>query len=843
MKDFKCIAENSRFSSDEKAHGEDLYRQYLLEFGGATDKAVEATEKALTVKQKIRKLDNLLAAKIYAERLLDMEALTRGNKRYTDAILSFIVPDIPGYRYNSMEYLAESYHYQALSIANSFVFQYRKRGLGQRGEIKNFGKNNIDIYDVITEMEGKIDTGNAKAKEMAKGLKAAFEFLHGLKNRFGAHIAFNEHWLFPQSHSQTILRNLPGEYSEQLNTWREFVKPRLMKDRITSFETGQPVTEFELDLLLEDIFKNIQNGNETRDGSWTKTMSRNRVLQFKDATAFIEYHKKFGEGDLIQTALDHLERQALDIAELQILGPKPQQTLNLLQTKAAEMMRKDGDFNRESLNKMNKKVQAFYDTYKRRQMIPANERWAEFMGSTRNYFTGVFLGSAVLSALPDFANQMRMAMSLGMSKWTPWKIFLKDVMRLGNRQSRATHNQWLIDNGAAIDSYIDGVHRKTKLMEEINGTPLSQMVADGVLRGSLLTGWTDNNRSAAAQTWMQAAARHVGKRWDDIDDVEFKKTYTRYGLDKYWDDVITKAKVDEFEGSKFLSYKHIQKLDHLEHNTFDIATKYLAAERNYLNDAVIVNSVRTRSEMFQATPSGSAAGEVLRSGLMFKSFGVSVYFQHLSQLWREAVEAPQFQRTKHFGREWTSKGARSWNIAKYLTTMTVLGGIAEQLHQLKNGKDPKDMDEPEFLIRAITRGGGLGFMGDIITNSAAGYSLQLFGPLGDLVGDAIGVPGSVTSKLYNGEETELTYDLYQMFRKYTPGQSIWWLQLFYNRMVLENIAEFFDPGIARRLTISARRRESRDNQDYWWRPGDSYPERAPDLGAANLGEALTIGGD
>jgi len=82
-----------------------------------------------------------------------------------------------------------------------------------------------------------------------------------------------------------------------------------------------------------------------------------------------------------------------------------------------------------------------------------------------------------------------------------------------------------------------------------------------------------------------------------------------------------------------------------------------------------------------------------------------------------------------------------------------------------------------------------------------------------------------------------------MLKKYMPGQSLWWGQLAFNRLVLENIATAIDPQISRKIRSTTRRQESKNKQKYWWKPGDLAPKRAPDMTKANLGELLTIDGD
>lgn len=841
-KDFSCIQNNSRFSSAEKKYGEELYQQYMLRFGGAADAAIEATEKALTVQQKMRKLDNLRAAKVFAERLLDMEEFVRGNNQYERAILSFIAPDFAAHRrFLNLESEQEAIHSQLLANMSKFVYEFRKRGVtGKTGSgFQGLGKNKIPVEDVLRESAG-IDTGNPEAKILGKAWKDTTDLALLLKNKYGAHIPKNERFVFPQIHSQTKIRNIAGNFDEKFRTWRDYILPILDTENITSYKTGQPITELELEILIKDIFENIVNGSQTQNKGWLKTMSQHRVLQFKDVESMIAYHKKYGEGDLAINMFNYLDQMSHDIAELKVLGPKPEQTLRLLQEKARQGMRKHGGYKESAITSMDENIKNHYDTFKRRQLIPQYEWLAEGGSTVRNFATSAYLGSALLSAMGDFGTQMDVAMKLGENKWSPIKKHLGFILEILRPMKRAERQQWLTDNGIIIDSFINFAQKKAKFADDLGGSPLSQIVSDVTLRLSGLTAFTDAGRSANAMTVMQVFARNKGKTLAQLDP-EFVKILKTYGLDKYWDDVLSKVTPDNFQGSKYLTYKNIQNHTGSANDMFELATSYLSMIKNLQNDAVITNSIKTMAKMYGSTKRGSLVGEVAKSAFMFKSFSVGIVIQHLMRM---AFESPDMIRTKHFGINWNPKIARYMNFGKFGLTMFVLGAISEQLHQLKSGRDPKNMESWEFALAATTRGGGFGFIGDLITNNAMGYSLQLLGPLGDFGNDAInfGVMNPWRS-VFGDEDVPYTYDAYKMFKKYTPGQSLWWGQLAFNRLFLENIATTIDPGIGRKIKSNARRQESRNKQKYWWKPGNLTPRRAPDLTKANLVEALTIESD
>ena len=811
MKNFDCITNNSKFSDDEKAQGQELYQQYLLKFGGATDQAVEATEKALTVMQKIKKADNLRAAKVFATRLLDIEKFVEGNGRWGDGILNLIAPDPQGYmRHLNLENYAEAIRKRGIGMMNKFVMQYRKRGLfGARGSgMQGVGKNNVDIQDVVKEVWG-IETKNADAKILAQAWKEVAEFLRLEKNRQGAHIPKLEHYL-PQTHSQLKLRNLKGGVDE----WKEFIQPLLATDRMIDFDTGQPITPLKLETLLNDVYDSISNGGySNRKGAWSKTMSQHRILQFKDGEAWLKYHNKFGDGDITISMINYIDQMSRDIAELHILGPKPQQTLNMLVSKMDDAHRKDGTV--KITPRTN--IQNHYDVFKRRQLLTDHQLFADIASATRNTFTAVYLGGAVLSALGDFNTQMNTAMRVGMKQKSAILRHVKNIFQFVGAKDR---KQFLLESGVIFDNMLDFAQKKAKFAGEVAGPAWSQIMSDVVIRASGLSAFTDGGRSAFAQEFMIYAGKQLGKSFDELDPM-FQQTLKTYGLDKDWE-IISQAKTKEFQGLKYLRYKEIDELD------MDIGTRYLQMISNLQNDAVIVGNIKTTAKMYGAEPRGTIGGELTRTAFMFKNFSVSVVIQYLYRLFKEATP-----RTKHFGMEFGHNAAKAINVTKFIGMATIIGAISEQLHNLARGRDPEDMTNAEFWGKAFTRGGGVGFLGDIFTNTVQGYGTNIFGPGFDATTDVMGLTFGNLYDMAHGEDTNFSYELYSLLRKYTPGQTLWYGHLAFNRLGLEQLAIAIDPNLKGAIKRNARRRERRNKQKYWWSPGRTLPKRAPDL------EALT----
>ena len=55
---------------------------------------------------------------------------------------------------------------------------------------------------------------------------------------------------------------------------------------------------------------------------------------------------------------------------------------------------------------------------------------------------------------------------------------------------------------------------------------------------------------------------------------------------------------------------------------------------------------------------------------------------------------------------------------------------------------------------------------------------------------------------------------------------------------MEQGAIMADPKMKSKLRKERRRQESRNDQKYWWRPGDAVPRRKPNLEEAKVKEVI-----
>jgi hypothetical protein len=243
-----------------------------------------------------------------------------------------------------------------------------------------------------------------------------------------------------------------------------------------------------------------------------------------------------------------------------------------------------------------------------------------------------------------------------------------------------------------------------------------------------------------------------------------------------------------------------------------------------LDYAVATGGIRQRAAMTVGRP-GELMHELVRSGGQFLLFPVTV-------TWR------------HAGRAFHMQGIPNKALygGAFLIATTVMGALAEQLTQLRDGKDPRPMDNKEFWRKSLSRGGGLGYYGEILDHVTAenGHGLTDLGNF-PVLGSAenwlnLGLrqPYYAATGATNKDGTPKANfaKAGSKFAKFElPGSNLWYFKLAYQRLLLDQLDALGDrhPGeSARRL----ERRAKDEGTRYWAPPGTATEDwRAPD--AAN----------
>lgn len=670
-------------------------------------------------------------------------------------------------------------------------------------------RRKAQLQDVVSELFGR-GTGNEHARELADAWSRTAEMLRQRFNAAGGDIAKLEGWALPQAHDARAVRQAGYE------AWRDFTIPLLDRGRMIDRDTGAPFTDEKLELVLRDVWETIRtDGWASRSpgqGGMSKLANRrqeHRFMHFAGPDAWTAYAEKFGSGNAFDAMMGHIEGMSRDIALMEILGPNPNATVRWLKDtieKSAQLDTAPGSKRIEKAQAAGKSIDRLYSEITGSSRQAESRAIALGFSSLRALQTAAKLGSATLSAVTDLGFQWSARRFAGV----PASSTLGGYLRQLNPAS-AEDRLFAVRAGLIADQWstmASGSHRY--LNEELTGE-ISRRLAEGVLRVSGLSAWTQAGRWAFGMEAISTITGSAARSFDQLDPA-FRGTLERYGVGADGWDIIRRTAPREERGAKW-----ILPADVSDQALGDRLLEMILSETDF---AVPVADLRTRAMINSVAPRGTWIGEVTRSALLFKSFGLSVMISQLGRVF----EAPDL----------ASKAGR---MLAFVIPTTIMGGVAIQLKEVAKGRDPRPMTDeggipdPRFWSAAMLQGGGFGIMGDFITASQNRFG----GGIGQSIAGPIAQDADAIAAIFRADAEDRDWKIAKFLKQATPGSSLWYLRLGLDRMIADQLQAEIDPNYRdswKRLDKAA----AEWGQEYWWATGETSPARAPDFANAWEGE-------
>jgi len=704
------------------------------------------------------------------------------------------------------------------------------------------------MRNVVRELFGEV-SGSAQAKEMAGGISKATEYLRKLWNASGGSIPELERWGMPQTHNPRLLAAIdePGlaalapaaRAARKAAIWADYVTPLLDRSRMIDFATGQPISDPSLRRLLLETYENIVTGGlsevkpaQRGTGGFTGRRQQSRFLIFKDADSWLAYQGRFGNEAPFDTLIHHVRSFSRDIATLRILGTNPEGSVRyaeqlIAQGRGEAALQGIGKAAARLAGNLFSKAARFRNLWNMVSgglSMPGNSTFAVIDETNRNVLQAAILGGATLSAVSDRAFTWANASLLGLPNGRILVRFLK-----GLNPASIEDQQLAARLGFGVESFLGAMVSANRYTGEIINPSVSRTLTDSILRASGLVRMTDAGRQAFQIEFLGELTRLRGVAFGDLPE-GMARGFKLHGIAKAdWDAFRSIAPWrDAKTGAEFLRPADlIGDPDHMQagplfDRRFDVATKFaqmIDAEKDL---AIPSTSVRARADTLMGSRPGTALGAFMRNVATLKSFSLTLAYMHLNR----AINAdlPTMTRAKF--------------AAQMILGATLLGGLAVQLKQIAAGKDPMDMSSPKFWGAAAATGGGLGIFGDFlfadVNRFGGGWSNTILGPvLGQEIPKAAKLTlGTAQQLLAKGETKGKGREIVDFARLMTPGRSLWYTSLAFDRLIVDTLQQQLDPNYSE----SFRRREDSARRDYgqafFSPPGSGFPPpRAPDLSA------------
>lgn len=696
---------------------------------------------------------------------------------------------------------------------NEFLAKHRRDLLGRV-------QDKAGLSDVLRELHGEA-TGNAAAKQMADAWAATAERARKMFNQAGGDIPKLEGWALPHSHDAIAVRNAAGKGGDpdaHFGAWFDFIRPKLDQGKMIDYTTGKPHTAFSLKAAAREAYDAITSegwsGREV-GGTYGQKLSRRRTdhrfFVFKDADSWVQYHEKFGSGDVFSVMMGHIDGMSRDIAALQILGPNPAATIRWmgdvvekdLSIRASKEGRADDAY--ESRAKGTRRaLDGMYEHFTGAINAPINGRIARTFAGTRSVLQSAQLGAAALSALADIGFGRMAAKEVGI----PYRKVLARQLSLLN--PRNVEDQKLaVRLGLIADHWSSLASAQQRYLGEVSGNEITNRLADFTMRMSGLSPWTQAGRWAFGMEFTGLLADSAGRAFNDLDPA-LQKTFVHAGITPNDWEVARKTAPMQHKGASFLRPEDI--------GDEELARKFLDMIHTETEFAVPSTSLRGRTALIGEAQPGTVQGELIRSFAMYKNFSVTLMMTHM----RRSLAMP----TKY------EKGRYAVQL---LLSSAIMGGFALQLKEMAKGRDPRDMTTLEFWGAATLQGGGLGIFGDFLFSQKNRYDKGLIstiaGPVFGLAADVSGLVNQNATAAMQGKDTKVASGVLDLAQRYAPGGSLWYLRAGLQNLVFDELQKMVDPKAQKRLRRIEKKYKTDYGQDHWMsRANDTM--RLPDLTAA-----------
>lgn len=688
-----------------------------------------------------------------------------------------------------------------------------RRGLMLLFDAENPRMTRDLAIEIIDQAKG--GTGNAIAQ---KGARAWLDTIERLRQRFnaaGGDVGQLDYGYLPQPHDSIRVRG-DGTNAAR-DAWAQDTLPLLDRSQYLR-EDGTRMSDGEvLDFLREawttiatDGMNKTQPGSRPAPGSAARANagSQSRQIHYRDGEAYLQYMGKYGAGSMYDAMLGHVGRLARDIALVERYGPNPNQQMRLQFDLAA---RADNGMKRSA----GMLPQSYWDVLNGTTGAPVSGRIAEIGTHMRNIQTFGKLGGAVLSSLTDLGTYF---VTTGYNKLGYW-----EALRNIGRQIDPDTRDFLSMHGIIAESMISDLNRWSG--DNIRQT-WSGRLANSTMKLSLMNFWTDTLRRAYSMTMMNGMARLAKTDWSALTEYDRWRMTSKGITEADWE-VIRAAQLTPYNGMEFLTPEAIRAGG--DPRADEVVAKVLGMITDESEYAVLNPDLTTKAiQSWGGTQRGTPLGELARSVMQFKSFPIAMISRHWSRMMdapRGLDGAPALANRVMYG------GA-------LLVALTGLGAIAYQNKQIVQGKDPIDMSQGKFWLRALAQGGGLGIVGDfLLTDPTENPGDSTANAIKNIAGPSIGSAFDLVGKLgvenvYQaaaGKDTHAGAEALRFARGHLPYVNIWYAKAALDHAGLHALSENVSPGYLSRM----RQRAQRDwNQDYWWNPGTGGPDRAPNLGAA-----------
>lgn len=624
-----------------------------------------------------------------------------------------------------------------------------------------------------------------------------------------------------------------------LAEWKDSIRPLL--DERTFDEVGADTAAREK--FLDNVYHGLITGvHLTHDGmqgfkdpaftgpaNLAEKISRERVLHFAGADAWLDYQRRFGNGNVLESVLHGMDWMARATALMHRWGTNPRAEFAADLRYFQEENRNLDPAKVDRLRQAEKDLQNRFDFLDGTANIPANRLGAQIGSTLRIIQSMAKLGGMALTDFTGIATHAAELKYQGIGLLQGYANAAISPFRGRGAAGSATRE--------VMDQLLAG---HEGMLRDI----MARFEPDDTLPGTLsklanlffkMTGSVYLNTTARAGAEF-AMARELGQqlgREHAALKPETQRILSMFGIGaREWELLRQAPDHVEIEGRPFLTpdaalripdlvlAKHLRDIDRIDAGAVTAANKHVIDDfrqelatrlHAYFNDRsehiMIVPGIATRADLLRGTRPGTWEGELLRMFAQFKTWPAAMVRMAL-------------------GREIYGTDSRPAAIAGILHMAlagTVLGYGVMALKDLIKGREPRDPASVKTWLAAMSQGGGFGILGDFLFGEYNRFGQSFTDTAaGPVIGQGVTSVLQLWNLAKDGKFREMAPELFRDVLNNTPFVNLFYLRTALDYLFLWQVQEALNPGFLRRFE---RRVKDQNRQNFWLSPTATVESR------------------
>jgi hypothetical protein len=742
---------------------------------------------------------------------------------------------------------------RAAQVLGAIEVQLKKAGI-QKAVTRNGLDREIARALWAKNAKGEEAKVSAPAKAAADAFHPALDQMRDMQNAHGARIGDAPDYVMHTWHDPLLMRrggrggNGTISVDDAFAAWWKWTEPKLAEKTFDGLETKEGENDAAARVRFgRSVFNALVSGIHMRPegvagvptdeaGNYippayegthniAKKVSHQRVLFWQDADAWTDYNQKYGRYLSLYDGVQSTVRQgSRNIALMDKLGTNPAGNLNTVIRRIEEKYRNE---DLDGLKQFQKKIPGIQNVMARLDgaaNVPVDSLFASLSEGARQYYDSISLGGVgvthMASSFATIPGELRhhgigaATDSLGVGNLTGGIANVGRVMGIILRGKGPIERQEILaDTGAYASGFAYNLAKNWNLIFEPGNTPMGRVSAIHSLfmNASGVNWWFESMGYGLREMASANLGRQIGQEFGTLHPL-LQNMLSKYGIGKeQWDQLRGVQDLKMWEGRTYLTPSDALRSPGGQ----ELADKLLMYYQDIADHGRVVPGVRERALLQGAERPGSLGYEIRRMLTQFKIWPVAAMHQVM-------------------GRELNmnlTKGGMAAGILLTLGMSTAAGYTRMLINDVLRGNPPRDPRQPSTMLAALSQGGGIGILGDLmfgnVNRMGSGGVTVLGGPIiSDL--DALArIYGRWRENLRTGKTSDFWPDLARFASNHVPMANLVYLKGSMDYLVWFSLFEAMKPGWWERSNRRIEKESGRSMQGYV--PGGGVPRGIPGL--------------